>query len=103
VVPSGQDVGGSFKSVPLCRADTQTGCVISYATFRGRLPPPANTRFGRARDGLRVACVNPVNLAGGAGQAGVLFHHQGFPQWLGRGHCDQLGAAGPADRYVFCH
>ncbi len=78
MVPPGKDVGGSFQSVPLCRADTQIGCVISYATFRDRLPPPAHSRFGRARDGLRVACVNPANLAGGEGQPVSYFMTKGF-------------------------
>jgi len=62
MVPPGKDVGGSFKSLPLCRSDRQLGCVIAYATFRDRLPPPATSRFGRAANGLRAACVNPANL-----------------------------------------
>jgi len=78
MVPPGKDVGGAFKSVPLCRAADQTGCVITYATFRDRLPPPANARFGEARDGLRVACVNPANLAGGKGQPESYFMTDGF-------------------------
>ena len=91
MVPPGKDVGGSFKSVPLCRADTQIGCVISYSTFRDRLPPPANSRFGRTRDGLRVACVNPASLAGGSGEPESYFITKGFlngsggdlqPEWV---------------------
>jgi pimeloyl-ACP methyl ester carboxylesterase len=78
MVPPDKDVGGSFKAIPLCRADTQIGCVITYATFRDRLPPPANARFGRARDGLRVACVNPASLAGGTGEPDSYFLTKGF-------------------------
>jgi pimeloyl-ACP methyl ester carboxylesterase len=85
MVPPGKDVGGSFKTIALCRADTQTGCVISYSTFRDRLPPPANSRFGRARDGLRVACVNPANLAGGAGKPSSYFLTKGFLNGSGGG------------------
>ena len=33
-VPRGKDVGGSFQHVPLCRATSQTGCVITYVSFR---------------------------------------------------------------------
>src|SRR5262245_10914802 len=40
-VPKGKDVGGSFKTVPLCKAATQTGCVITFASFRSTVPPPA--------------------------------------------------------------
>jgi hypothetical protein len=67
-VPRGKDVGGSFEKIPLCRAAAQTGCVVSYVSFRSTVPPPANTRFGRVvGDGLVAACTNPAALAGGSG------------------------------------
>jgi hypothetical protein len=67
-VPKGQDVGGAFKKIPLCRKAEQTGCLISYASFRSTLPPPANTLFGRvAGDGMEAACTNPAALGGGTG------------------------------------
>lgn len=68
-VPKGKDVGGAFQKMPLCKSASQTGCVISYVTFRAAVPPPANTLFGRVRgDGLQAACVNPAALAGGKGE-----------------------------------
>jgi hypothetical protein len=33
-VPSGKDGGGAFQHLPLCRSAQQTGCVITYASFR---------------------------------------------------------------------
>ncbi|HVI33913.1 DUF3089 domain-containing protein [Phenylobacterium sp.] len=78
LVPPGRDVGGTFSSIPLCRAEDQLGCVISYATFRDRVPPPPNARFGRAQKDLRVACVNPARLAGGSGQPESYFLTRGF-------------------------
>ncbi len=67
-VPVGKDVGGDFKSMPLCRSATQTGCAINFASFRVDSPPPANSRFGSSSaTGLEAACVNPAALAGGAG------------------------------------
>jgi hypothetical protein len=67
-VPKGKDVGGTFKSVPLCKSATQTGCVITYASFRSTVKPPANTLFGKVADPNQVAaCVNPAALAGGSG------------------------------------
>src|SRR5204863_2687308 len=67
-VPKGQDVGGSFQHVPLCRSASQTGCVITFASFRATVPPPANTLFGRVPDADMVAaCTNPAALAGGSG------------------------------------
>ena len=67
-VPKGKDIGGAFQHMPLCHAATQTGCVISYASFRSTIPPPANTRFGRVQgENLQSACTNPAALGGGSG------------------------------------
>ena len=65
LVAKGQDVGGSFKSTPLCRSASQTGCAISYVSFRANTPPPAKSLFGRAAGNNAVACNNPAALAGG--------------------------------------
>ena len=65
-VPDGQDVGGEFKSMPLCRAAGQTGCVVTYVSFRSDSPPPANSRFGKVEAAGQVAgCTNPAALGGG--------------------------------------
>jgi hypothetical protein len=67
-VPKGRDVGGAFKNIPICKSPSQTGCVISFASFRSTIPPPANTLFGRAAAPDQVAiCTNPAALAGGSG------------------------------------
>lgn len=68
-VPAGKEVGGDFKSVPLCRSAKQLGCVINFASFRAESPPPADARmFGAsAGAGLEAACVNPASLEGGSG------------------------------------
>src|SRR6185503_12653267 len=68
-VPKGKDVGGTFKQIPLCKAASQTGCVITYASFRSTIPPPANTLFGKVADGgMQAACTNPAALGGGSGE-----------------------------------
>lgn len=65
-VPDGQAVGGDLKSTPLCQTAEQTGCVVSYVTFRADAPPPANSRFGTVpQPGMVATCVNPAALAGG--------------------------------------
>lgn len=74
-VPVGRDVGGAFQNIPACRAPGQTGCVISYVTFRADAPPPANSRFGRVFNfqtmqvdtTQQALCTNPAALAGGSG------------------------------------
>jgi Protein of unknown function (DUF3089) len=68
-VPKGKDVGGAFQQIPLCRSASQTGCAISYVTFRADVPPPANSRFGRVQNKDMVAtCTNPAALTGGSGE-----------------------------------
>ncbi len=65
-VPEGKDVGGALQHVPLCRAKDQTGCVVTWASFRSTSPPPADALFGKSRGGVGVAgCTNPAALAGG--------------------------------------
>jgi hypothetical protein len=66
-VPQGQTVGGDFQNVPLCTQDDETGCVVTYASFRSTSPPPPNSFFGRPRTGEGVAgCVNPASPSGGS-------------------------------------
>jgi hypothetical protein len=68
-VPKGKDVGGSFQHVPLCHSAMQLGCVITFASYRSTVPPPANTLFGRVPDAnMAAACTNPAALAGGSGE-----------------------------------
>jgi hypothetical protein len=65
-VPEGEDVGGDFANIPLCREAAQTGCVISYSSFSDTAPPPQDTVFGRVDEGV-AACTNPASLGGGRG------------------------------------
>ena len=66
-LPVGKDVGGTFKSTPVCTKPAQVGCVIVYGTYRSNIPPSVTppARFGRARDGNVAACVNTAALGGG--------------------------------------
>ena len=74
LVPAGEVVGGDLKTIPLCTSKGQTGCVITYVTFRDDVPPPLNSRFGRTQvPGMKVACVNPAAIDGGSGPADAYF------------------------------
>jgi hypothetical protein len=66
-VPKGADVGGAFKHMPVCRSNRQLGCIIAFADFRATAPPPANSRFGKAPEGMQAVCANPAALGGGSG------------------------------------
>jgi len=68
-VPKGKDAGGAFQHMPLCHSPKQTGCVITYASFRANVPPPATTLFGRvAGEDMMAGCTNPAALGGGSGE-----------------------------------
>lgn len=77
-VPRDKDVGGAFQHLPLCRAAKQTGCVITYASFRADSGPPENTRFGKvAGENMVAGCTNPAALAGGSGELHAYLGTQG--------------------------
>jgi hypothetical protein len=67
-VPPGKDVGGDFKTVPLCHSASQIGCAIAFSSFRANAPPPLGSQFGQGRGGNVAACVNPAALGGGSGE-----------------------------------
>ncbi len=59
---------GLFKTIPQCKSPSQTGCVIAYSSFRDTVPPPSNSRFGKAPSDTQVAaCENAAALGGGKG------------------------------------
>lgn len=61
LVPQGRLVGGTFKKTPLCSRQGESGCVISYVSFRENNVPPDGAIFGVAdRPGMTVGCVNPA-------------------------------------------
>jgi len=60
-VPQGRQVGGTFKATPLCSRPGETGCVISWVSFREKNVPPDGAIFGVAdKPGMTVGCVNPA-------------------------------------------
>jgi len=68
-VPKGQDVGGTFKSIPVCKTAAQTGCAISFSSFRSNIPPAANAMFGAGRGEMEAVCTNPASIGGGKAEA----------------------------------
>lgn len=67
-VPEGEVVGGTFKHMPACETGDQTGCIVSYVSFRSNVPPAANSLFGRNGQGSAAICTNPAQLAHGHNQ-----------------------------------
>ncbi|MEY3147193.1 MAG: hypothetical protein RL688_412 [Actinomycetota bacterium] len=73
-VPEGEDIGAAMQNIPLCRSNEQTGCIITYASFRDTAPPPTNAYFGKpggmgaaSPEGEMAGCTNPAALSGGTG------------------------------------
>jgi hypothetical protein len=116
-VPDGKLVGGSLKSTPLCSRIGETGCVLTWMTFRAASPPPDPGFLGRAMGaGMTAGCTNPAALGGGSadldsywftllppepGASPVAWSSQGTPptpflrtEGLVRGECRHAGKAG---------
>lgn len=61
LVPQGKLVGGTLKQTPVCSKPGQTGCVLTWVSFREKNVPPAGAIFGVAdKSGMTVACTNPA-------------------------------------------
>ena len=81
LVAKGKELGGDLKAVPLCRSDRQTGCIVTWASYRDTAKPPANALFGKSSaPGLEAGCTNPARLGGGAAPLDSVL---GFPWWRG--------------------
>ncbi|WP_084397826.1 DUF3089 domain-containing protein [Henriciella aquimarina] len=75
----GDDESGAVGPFELCTTQGQTGCVISYVSFRSDFPPPAESRFGVSdEDGRRALCVNPAELSGDDGALDARLSKAGF-------------------------
>jgi len=58
---------GRASGLPVCSSPSETGCIVSFASFRESSPPPEDSFFGKAQDGKRAVCTNPAALGGGQG------------------------------------
>lgn len=67
------DVGGTFRSIPLCRSQSQVGCVITYSAYRAGAVPAETAWYGRNGEDGVAACTNPADLKKGEGVADSYF------------------------------
>ncbi len=83
---------GNFGPFEPCTVKSQTGCMISYVSFRSTVPPPAGSRFGvNSMDGRRAICVNPAELSGDDGILDARLSAQG---WYGNTPTDFANGEG---------
>ena len=70
LVPRGKLVGGTLQRTPLCSRPGETGCVMSWVSFREKNVPPPGAIFGYAdKPGMTVSCTNPVRPGAAGWQA----------------------------------
>jgi pimeloyl-ACP methyl ester carboxylesterase len=55
----------AMPHLPPCAVETQTGCVLSWSTYRDTAPPPATAFFARPAGDEPAICTNPAALGGG--------------------------------------
>ena len=61
LVPQGRRLGGTLRYTPVCASPADTGCVMTWVSFRENNVPPAGAIFGMAAlPGMTVACTNPA-------------------------------------------
>lgn len=61
LVPQGKLTGGTLKQTPVCSRPGETGCVMTWVSFREKNAPPPGAIFGFAdKPGMTVACTNPA-------------------------------------------
>lgn len=81
-VPKGADVGGTFKNIPACKSASQTGCVISFSSFRDNVPPSENAGFGIGRGETEALCTNPAALGGGKAANPKIYWSTADKEWV---------------------
>ena len=73
-VPEGELVGGSFQHIPLCSSADQSGCVVTYATYRALEPPQVGSLFGlSSTPGMEAGCTDPAALLADEGPLESIF------------------------------
>lgn len=81
-VPKGADVGGTFKNIPACRKADQTGCVITFSSFRDNVPPSDTASFGINRGETEALCTNPAALGGGKASNPKIYWSTADKTWV---------------------
>ena len=92
--------GDPSPRLPPCTSPAQTGCIISYVTFRSTSPPPANALFGRGPKGSAFLCTNPAALGGGRAELDAYFPTTGSLLGLGQPYPWLKGGAPVATPFV---
>jgi hypothetical protein len=63
--PRDRKTGGTFRTIPICTADDERGCVVAYRQYAADKTVAAGANAPRVA-GDTTACVNPADIAGNA-------------------------------------
>lgn len=64
LVPEGERVGETFKTIPVCSTAEETGCIIAYRSYAEGYPPTIDWPRG-IPEGTDSPCTNPANMNNG--------------------------------------
>jgi hypothetical protein len=100
-VPQGKRVGGTLKSTPVCGSPAETGCVMTWVSFREKNVPPAGAIFGNAPGpGMTVACTNPAKPGSTAWQSLDSYWNTRFGQPVPGGPINWSTEGAPPTQFV---
>ena len=88
-VPAGKRVGGTLKSIPICGAKGDTGCVLTWSTYAE--DDTSTPIFGRALPGMEAACTNPAAIGGGRAPLTGFIHKPSIAPAGDPPYVEQLG------------
>ncbi len=88
-VPAGKLVGGTLKSIPVCHAKGETGCVLTWSSYAA--DDTSAPIFGRAQTGLTAACTNPAAIDGGRAPLKGFVHKPSIAPAEDPPYVEQLG------------
>lgn len=72
-VPQGGEVGGLFKTTPLCRAPGQVGCVVVFSSYASEDNSDHRVFGADPGQGQVAACINPGAPGGGSAKLTAYF------------------------------
>lgn len=78
----GSNIVSGTQGTELCLSDDQTGCIVTYVSYREADPFVADGtgRFGQPAEGAIAACTNPAALSGGSATLAPYFPIASNPQ-----------------------
>lgn len=77
----GTDIIDGLRQVGICRTNDQTGCIISYVSYRENdaFVSAGTGLFGTPKEGATAVCTHPAALSGGSAELDAYFPLENIP------------------------